>query len=66
MTFSCRLNSLSFGGLKMLKEQHKFRFSITVECIRTMILYLINYMGLIIIQGRPGFWGIQYIQYYYA
>ena len=26
-----------------------------------MILYLINYMGLIIIQGRPGFWGIQYI-----
>ena len=31
MTFSCRLNSLSFSGLKMLKEQHKFRFSITVE-----------------------------------
>ena len=26
-----------------------------------MILYLINYIGLIIIQGRPGFWGIQYI-----
>ena len=31
MTFSCSLNSLSFSGLKMLKEQHKFRLFITVE-----------------------------------